>query len=61
MSSRTSRMARSISHGHGTADLTLLFADVKGNNPSPHVGEDEDCYRFIEEAAANVGANVKRS
>jgi len=54
-------MARSISHGHGTADLTLLFADVKGNNPSPHVGEDEDCYRFIEEAAANVGANVKRS
>lgn len=34
----------------------LLFTDVQGNNPSPHVGEDEDTYRFVQEAAENVGA-----
>lgn len=33
--------------------LTLLFADV-GNESSPHVGEDEDTYRFVIEAAAAV-------
>lgn len=39
-------------------DITLLFADVKGDSTSPHVGEDEDTYRFIREAAANVGAEL---
>jgi hypothetical protein len=41
---------------HGADDLILLFADVKGDNPSPHVGEDPDVYRFIKDAAQNVGA-----
>lgn len=35
---------------HGTDNLTLLFADT--------LIEDEDNYRFIEEAAANVGGNL---
>lgn len=38
-------------------DITLLFADV-GSDRSPHVGEDEDTYRFVREAAANVGAEL---
>lgn len=38
-------------------DMTLLFADVASNR-SPHVGEDEDTYRFIREAAADVGAEL---
>lgn len=47
--------AKLVAEKHGTEDLYLVFSDVKGNNPSPHVGEDEDTYRFIEEAARNVG------
>ena len=47
--------AKCVAHKYGTENLYLVFSDVKGNNPSPHVGEDEDTYRFIEEAAANVG------
>jgi hypothetical protein len=47
--------AKRIANQYGTDNLYLVFSDVKGNNPSPHVGEDEDTYRFIEEAAANVG------
>lgn len=50
--------AKRVAAEHGSTDLTLLFADVKGDNPSPHVGEDEDCYRFIADAAANVGAKL---
>jgi hypothetical protein len=38
--------------------LTLLFADVKGNNPSPHAGEDEDNYRFLREGSANIGGEL---
>lgn len=37
--------------------LTLLFADV-GNESSPHVGEDEDTYRFLRESTADVLALV---
>lgn len=50
--------ARRVAERHGTDGLVLLFADVKGHNPSPHVGEDEDAYRFIREAAANVGGRL---
>lgn len=39
-------------------DVTLLFTDVKGDNASPHVGEDEDTYRFITDAADNIGAEL---
>jgi len=47
--------AKRVAEQFGTEDLYLVFSDVKGNNPSPHVGEDEDTYRFIKEAAENVG------
>src|SRR3954470_19480961 len=50
--------AKRVAAKHGTDQLTLLFADVKGNSASPHVGEDEDTYRFIREAAADVGAEL---
>lgn len=50
--------ATRVAQEYGTANLTLLFADVKGNNPSPHVGEDEDNYRFIAEAARQIGAEL---
>lgn len=44
--------AKRVAAKFGTADLTLLFADVKM--------EDEDLYRFVEEAAANVGGTLVR-
>lgn len=52
--------AKRVAEQHGTDNLVLLFADVKGNSTSPHVGEDEDTYRFIQEAAANVGGRLVR-
>lgn len=50
--------ARRVAREHGTSDLVLLFADVKGDSDNPHVGEDEDTYRFISQAAANVGGEL---
>lgn len=49
--------AKRVVAEHGAASVTLLFADV-GNDRSPHVGEDGDTYRFVNEAAANVGAEL---
>lgn len=46
--------AKRVAEKHGTKRLVLLFTDVKGSNPSPHAGEDEDNYRFLFEAAPNV-------
>lgn len=43
---------------HGTANTTLLFADVKGNNDNPHLGEDADNYRFLQQSAAKLGAEL---
>jgi len=40
--------AKRVAEKHGTANLVLLFADTRA--------EDEDLYRFITEAARNVGA-----
>lgn len=34
--------------------LTLLFSDVGGDRSNPHAAEDEDCYRFIDEASAKI-------
>jgi hypothetical protein len=48
--------AKRVVAEHGAADTVLLFADTKGFNPSEHAGEDEDNYRFLRQAAANVGA-----
>lgn len=42
--------ARRVVERHGTDDLTLLFTDTKT--------EDEDLYRFLDEAAADVGAPI---
>lgn len=50
--------ARRVADQHGTDDLWLVFADVKGASTSPHAGEDQDTYRFIAEAAANVGGTL---
>lgn len=50
--------AKRVAAEYGTDDLVLLFADVKGDGNNPHVGEDEDTYRFIREAAADVSAEL---
>lgn len=50
--------ARRVADKHGTDNLFLLFTDVKGNNDSPHAGEDEDNYRFLKEAAADIGGEL---
>lgn len=35
--------------------MTLLFADVKGRHADePHVGEDEDTYRFLDDVARDL-------
>lgn len=49
--------AKLVAQKHGTEDLYLVFCDVKGAADSPHIGEDEDTYRFIEDAVANIGGN----
>lgn len=50
--------AKRVAEKFGTDDLYLVFSDVKGFTDNPHIGEDEDTYRFIEEAAANVGGHL---
>jgi hypothetical protein len=50
--------AKRVAEKHGTADLVLLFADVKGNNDNPHLGEDGDTYRFIVDAHKNIGGEL---
>lgn len=42
--------AKRVSERHGTDDLTLLFTDTRM--------EDEDLYRFLAEAALNVGGEL---
>lgn len=44
--------AKRVAERHGTENLTLLFTDTKT--------EDEDLYRFIEQAAPNVGGDFVR-
>lgn len=41
-------------------NVTCLFSDVKGDNPDPHIGEDEDTYRFIDDAIAELGCKYVR-
>lgn len=45
---------------HGPENVTLLFSDVRGDNPGPHVGEDPDTYRFIDAAVAILGCRYVR-
>lgn len=39
-------------------ELILLFADVGGNHKSIYDGEDADCYRFVHEAAEQLGGQL---
>ena len=41
---------------YGADGLILLFTDVGGDGTNPHVGEDPDTLRFLEDAAADLGA-----
>jgi hypothetical protein len=50
--------AKRVAQQHGTDNLWLVFADVKGNSDSEHLGEDGDNYRFLRDAHANVGGEV---
>lgn len=50
--------AKRVVEAVGPENVYLLFSDVKGNNENPHIGEDEDTYRFIEETAAKLGATL---
>lgn len=50
--------AKMVANRFGTEGLYLVFTDVKGNNESPHIGEDEDTYRFIKDAAENIGGTL---
>lgn len=50
--------AKRVVQAHLTERVTLLFSDVGPAVRSAHQGEDEDTYRFIEEGAANCGAEL---
>ena len=50
--------ARKVVDEHGPDHVTLLFADVKGNNDNEHLGEDEDTYRFIADSTFELGARL---
>ena len=50
--------AKRVVDRYGPEDVVLLFSDVKGESENPHIGEDEDTYRFVEEAAALLGAEL---
>lgn len=52
--------ARRLVDEHGSGAVTLLFSDVKGDSAEPHVGEDEDTYRFIDDAVAELGCEYVR-
>lgn len=47
--------AKMVAAMYGTRDLYLVFTDVKGDSESPHIGEDEDTYRFLKDSVENVG------
>ncbi|UVK58909.1 PAPS reductase-like domain protein [Mycobacterium phage Leozinho] len=50
--------AKRVTDTHGPENVTLLFADTAGDGTEPFLGEDPDCYRFIRESAAQLGANL---
>lgn len=47
--------AKMVAAKYGTENLYLVFTDVKGDSESPHIGEDEDTYRFLNDSVKNVG------
>lgn len=65
--------AKVVADQHDAENVVLLFADVGGGGVeatyarmngeipegrSEHIGEDPDCYRFIKDAAENIGAEL---
>lgn len=44
----------------GADNVVGLFADVKGDATSPHLGEDEDTYRFLDDVTADLGIPLIR-
>jgi hypothetical protein len=50
--------AKRVVEKYGADNTILLFSDVKGDNKNPHIGEDEDTYRFIYEAAEKLGCQL---
>lgn len=50
--------AKRVVDAFGPENVTLLFSDVKGDTDNPHIGEDEDTYRFVTEAAKQLGAEL---
>ena len=50
--------AKRVVNAFGPEDVILLFSDVKGETDNPHIGEDEDTYRFVQEAAEGLGAQL---
>lgn len=49
--------AKRVKEKYPADEITLLFSDVQGVKDE-HIGEDEDTYRFIKDAANNVGAEL---
>jgi hypothetical protein len=52
--------ARRLVDEHGPSNVTCLFSDVKGDTTDPHIGEDEDTYRFIDDSIAQLGCEYVR-
>lgn len=50
--------AKRVVEAVGNQDLYLVFADVAGLTGEPHLGEDVDNYRFLEDAHKNLGGEL---
>jgi len=51
--------AKRVCDRYGPENVVLLFSDVRGDNPeNPHIGEDEDTYRFVRESSEKLGAEL---
>lgn len=50
--------AKRVVDAHGPDATTLVFADVKGNNTDPHLGEHPDNYRFLEQTVKKFGCEL---
>ena len=49
--------AKRVKEQNPSEEIILLFSDVQGIK-TDHIGEDEDTYRFIEDAAKNIDAEL---
>ena len=43
---------------YGTDRVTHLFTDVRSADNNPHTGEDDDTYRFLHDAANDLGGEL---